>query len=114
MHGKCWNTSALHSTTCWIFVPIPNIKRRNGLKDIGLLVNRRNPPRHRTHSVAEIHKDLKAFDKLLEDPKTDLTAKIPWGDGQTILREILLAGDHTSYHVGQLIMLRKQLGAWKD
>jgi uncharacterized damage-inducible protein DinB len=65
------------------------------------------------HSVATIHKDLKALDKLLEDPKTDLTAKIPWGDGQTILREILLAGDHTSYHIGQLVMLRKQLGAWK-
>jgi uncharacterized damage-inducible protein DinB len=66
------------------------------------------------HSIAEIHKDLKALDKLLEDPVTDLTAKIPWGKNQTILREILLAGDHTSYHVGQLIMLRKQLGAWKD
>lgn len=65
------------------------------------------------HSVAAIHKDLKALDKLLEDPKTDLTAKIPWGDGQTILREILLAGDHTSYHIGQLVMLRKQLGGWK-
>jgi uncharacterized damage-inducible protein DinB len=66
------------------------------------------------HSVAAIHKDLKALDHLLKDQKTDLTANIPWGDGQTILREILLAGDHTSYHIGQLVMLRKQLGAWKD
>ena len=63
-------------------------------------------------SVAAIHKELKGLDKLLRDPKTDLTAKIPWGDGQTYLREILLAGDHTSYHVGQLVMVRKQLGAW--
>lgn len=66
------------------------------------------------HSITAIHKDLKAFDKLIEDPKTDLTAKIPWGDGQTILREILLAGDHTSYHIGQLILLRKHLGVWKN
>ena len=65
------------------------------------------------HSVAAVHKDLKALDKLIQDPRIDLTAKIPWGDGQTILREILLAGDHTSYHLGQLILLRKQLGAWK-
>ena len=65
------------------------------------------------HSVAAIHHDLKSLDKLIQDPQTDLTAKIPWGDGQTILREILLAGDHTSYHVGQLILLRKQLGVWK-
>ena len=66
------------------------------------------------HSIAAIRKDLKALDKLIADPGTDLTAKIPWGDGQTILREILLAGDHTSYHVGQLVMLRKQLDAWKS
>jgi hypothetical protein len=46
---------------------------------------------------------------LLRDPKTDLFAKIPWGDGQTILREALLAATHTSYHLGQAMMLRKQL-----
>ena len=66
------------------------------------------------HSVAAIHEDIKGMEKLLHDEKVDLTAKIPWGDGQTILREILLAGDHTSYHVGQLVMLRKQLDAWKS
>ena len=66
------------------------------------------------HSVAAVHKDLKGFAALLQDPKTDLTAKIPWGDGQTILREILLAGDHTSYHVGQLVLLRIHLGVWKN
>ncbi|MES2220755.1 MAG: DinB family protein [Acidobacteriota bacterium] len=64
--------------------------------------------------VAEIHKDLKALDQLIQDPGTNLITKIPWGENQNILREILLAGDHTSYHVGQLILLRKQLGAWKD
>jgi uncharacterized damage-inducible protein DinB len=66
------------------------------------------------HSVAAIHKELRALDTLILDPKTDLTAKIPWGENQNILREILLAGDHTSYHLGQLVLLRKELGAWKD
>jgi hypothetical protein len=64
-------------------------------------------------SVRALKSDLREFEKLLRDPAVNLTAKIPWGEGQNILREILLAGDHTSYHVGQLIMLRKQLGAWK-
>lgn len=64
--------------------------------------------------VASIHNELRGLDKLIQDPATDLTARIPWGDEQNILREILLAGDHTSYHLGQLILLRKQLGAWKD
>ncbi len=46
---------------------------------------------------------------LVENPETDLFARIPWGDGQTILREALLAADHTSYHLGQAVLVRKQL-----
>jgi uncharacterized damage-inducible protein DinB len=43
-----------------------------------------------------------------------LYATIPWGQGQTLLREVLLAGQHTSYHLGQIVLLRRLLGAWKD
>jgi hypothetical protein len=57
----------------------------------------------------EIQEDLAEFEKLTGDPASNLYAPIPWGDGQNLLREILLAGDHTSYHLGQLVMLRKQL-----
>jgi hypothetical protein len=64
-------------------------------------------------SVKTIRKDLKAFCDLIEDDSTDLFAKIPHGDGQTILREALLAADHTAYHVGQLVLVRRLLGAWK-
>lgn len=53
----------------------------------------------------------RAMIALTEDSKTDLLARIPWGDGQTILREAMLAADHTSYHLGQAILLRKQLGS---
>jgi len=56
-----------------------------------------------------IQEDIAEFEKLAGDPGSNLYAPIPWGDGQTLLREILLAGDHTSYHLGQLVMLRKQL-----
>ncbi len=65
-------------------------------------------------SVKALKKDQHGLEKLLQASDVDIYAKIPWGKGQTILREVLLAGDHTSYHVGQLVMLRKQLGAWKD
>jgi hypothetical protein len=51
---------------------------------------------------------------LIEDKSIDLFAKIPHGDGQTVLREALLAADHTSYHVGQLVLVRRMLGAWKS
>ena len=65
-------------------------------------------------SVAAFRYDLKEMQKLVENPKTDLFAKIPWGDGQTILREALLVADHNAYHLGQLVMLRRLLGAWEN
>ncbi len=50
---------------------------------------------------------------LVSDPATDLYATIPHGNGQTVLREALLAADHNAYHVGQLVLVRRLLGAWK-
>jgi hypothetical protein len=64
-------------------------------------------------SIQQFRKDMKAMQRLLEDPKTDLLARIPWGEGQTILREALLVADHNAYHLGQLLDLRRLLGAWK-
>jgi DinB superfamily len=61
-------------------------------------------------SIDTCRKDLQAMQRLVADPKVDLCAKIPWGDGQTILREALILADHNSYHLGQLMMLRKSLG----
>ena len=65
-------------------------------------------------SVKQFRADLKSMQELVEDGKTDLYARIPWGDGQTILREALLVADHNAYHVGELVMVRRLLGAWKQ
>ncbi len=65
------------------------------------------------HSVNSFRADRKAMEKLVADPKTDLNARIPHGTGQTILREALLVADHNAYHLGQVVMLRRLLGAWK-
>ena len=46
-------------------------------------------------------------------PSVDLFAKIAHGDGQTILREALLAADHNAYHLGQLVLVRRLLGTWE-
>jgi hypothetical protein len=64
-------------------------------------------------SIQQFRKDLKAMQDLVANPKTDLYARIPWGDGQTILREVLLVADHNAYHVAQLIDVRRLLGGWK-
>ncbi|MGO9086819.1 MAG: DinB family protein [Candidatus Sulfotelmatobacter sp.] len=64
-------------------------------------------------SLKDFRADLKALQALVENPQTDLFARIPWGDGQTILREALLVADHNAYHLGQLVDARRLLGAWK-
>ena len=57
--------------------------------------------------------DLRALRDLVADPKTDLFAAIPGAPGgQTVLREVLLVADHNGYHVGQLVTVRRLLGAW--
>lgn len=65
-------------------------------------------------SIASIKNDLLAMEQLVGDPQTDLYAKIPHGTGQNILREALLIADHNAYHIGQLLLLRRLLGAWKE
>jgi hypothetical protein len=64
-------------------------------------------------SVSEVRKLMKEMVTLVEDDSVDLFAPIPHGDGQTVLREVLLAADHNAYHLGQLVEVRRALGAWK-
>ncbi len=63
-------------------------------------------------SVAAFRADLQAMQDLVAEPATDLFAPIPHGQGQTILREALLVADHNAYHLGQLVTIRRLLGAW--
>jgi hypothetical protein len=69
-------------------------------------------PKAWDRSVNAYCEDLKAMCALVEDEKTDLFARIPHGEGQTILREALVLADHNSYHLGQILLLRRLLGAW--
>jgi hypothetical protein len=65
-------------------------------------------------SVAELRRDAKAMRDLVLDPGTDLLAPLPWGTGQSIAREAMLLADHNAYHLGQLVVVRRLLGAWDD
>jgi uncharacterized damage-inducible protein DinB len=64
-------------------------------------------------SITQFLEDRRALQQLTVDPATELHAKIPHGSGQTYLREIVLVADHTAYHVGQLVLVRRLLGIWK-
>ena len=54
----------------------------------------------------------KRFERLLTGPEADLYTPFAWGDGQNLLHEALLIADHNSYHTGELLVLRRLLGAW--
>lgn len=64
-------------------------------------------------SVAAFRRDLAEMVKLVKNSSNDLFTAIPHGEGQTLLREALLVADHNSYHIGEFILLRRLLGAWK-
>ena len=76
----------------------------------------RTPPSTRAwnESIKAFHKDLEAMIALVENPSTDLFARIPHGTSQTVLREALLIADHNAYHLGQFVLLRRILGAWPN
>ena len=67
-----------------------------------------------TGSLRAFRADLADLAGLVADPSADLLTPLPHGNGQTLAREAMLAADHTAYHVGQLVMLRRLLGAWKE
>jgi hypothetical protein len=64
-------------------------------------------------SVKAFQADLQAMCDLVASETTDLYKPIPHGKGQTILREALLLADHNAYHLGELVLVRRLLGAWK-
>jgi DinB superfamily len=64
-------------------------------------------------TVDAFRSDLRAMTELVGNESTDLFAPIPHGEGKTILREALLVADHNAYHLGELVLLRRLLGAWQ-
>ncbi len=69
-------------------------------------------PKAWQNSVVAYRADLRGLSRLLFDPALDLHGEIPHGQGQTYLREFLLVADHTAFHVGELVVVRRLLGIW--
>ncbi len=65
-------------------------------------------------SLGAYRRDRRALERLAIDRTFDLEAAVPAGDGQTYFRELVLAIDHTAYHVGQLVLVRHALGIWSN
>jgi DinB superfamily len=63
-------------------------------------------------SIAEVRQDREKFKALILRPEADLAKPFLWGTGQNLLREALLIADHAAYHIGEMVVLRRLLGAW--
>jgi hypothetical protein len=63
-------------------------------------------------TIASFQADMQALQAIVMDPQTDLSATIPHGTGQTILREILVVADHNAYHIGEFAIMRQVMGTW--
>jgi uncharacterized damage-inducible protein DinB len=64
-------------------------------------------------SIRRFKQDRTSLQQMAADETIDLEAQIPHGTGQTYLRELVLVADHTAYHVGQLVLVRRLLGVWE-
>jgi len=65
------------------------------------------------NSLKQIAKDREAFVDLLEDSENDLSKPFHWGEGQNLIGEAIMIADHTGYHLGEIVLLRRILGIWE-
>jgi len=63
-------------------------------------------------SAESFRKDLQVIVELVNSPKTDLLAVLPGTEDQTIARKVMMLADHNSYHLGEMVLVRRLLGAW--
>jgi hypothetical protein len=94
------------------FIINPNYKELKWPKDYWPQRQEKATQKDWDKTLKLFDKDIKTLEKITSDPKTDLYAKIKWGDGQTILREILLVADHNAYHIGEFAIMRQILKSW--
>lgn len=95
------------------FIVNPNYKDREWPKDYWPARTEKTTKKEWDKTISSFQKDLQALEKIAANPKTDFYAKIKWGDGQTILREILLVADHSAYHIGEFAIMRQTMKTWK-
>lgn len=95
------------------FIINPNYVYLDWPKDYWPERTEKATPKDWEKTIVLFQKDLKALEKIVVNPKNDLFAKIKWGEGQTILREILLVADHSAYHIGEFTIMRQTMNTWK-
>lgn len=96
------------------FIRDPDYREGNWPDDYWPAVEQQADRSEWAATIEAFREDLKAVRALVSDPATDLSAAVPYGQGQTMLREILLVADHNAYHIGEFAVLRQVMGAWPE
>ncbi len=94
------------------FIVDPNYKELNWPKDYWPAKNANANKKQWDDTISNFENDLLALQELVKNPKTDLNARVKNGNGQTIIREILLVIDHNAYHIGEFSILRQTMQTW--
>ncbi|MBI2980612.1 MAG: DinB family protein [Chloroflexi bacterium] len=63
-------------------------------------------------TISGFKKDFKELENIAKNPKTDLYQDIPWGEGETILREFVTVANHNAFHIGEFAIMRQAMGTW--
>jgi hypothetical protein len=92
----------------------PTIKKRRWPQDSWPAPGALATPEDWLATLDGFRADALEVERLILDPSTDLYSELPWGNGQNILREILIIGDHNSHHLGEFAVLRQVLGTWRN
>ena len=95
------------------FMKNPDYKEREWPKDYWPVKDDKAAQKDWEKTISGFQKDRNELEKMVMDQKLDLFKKVPWGDGQTYLREFLLVADHNSYHLGEFSIMRQVMGTWK-
>ena len=94
------------------FIRNPHYKEREWPREYWPPKGTRAAPSDWSKSVAAFKKDFEDLQQMIEDPARDLYAEVPWGEGQTFLREIVTVSNHNGFHLGEFAMMRQAMGTW--
>ena len=94
------------------FIKNPEYKHREFPKDYWPPKGKQITPADWEKTVNGYKKDLENLENMVKDPETDLYHLIPWGTGQTFLREIITVSNHSDFHLGEFAIMRQAMGTW--
>jgi len=94
------------------FIKNPDYREKDWPQDFWPRAGKKATPTDWEKTIKDFERDFAELEKIVQDPATDLYKEIPWGEGITILREIVTVANHNTFHLGEFAMMRQVMGTW--